>query len=292
MRKWGVNWTYLKKEPGSEEIASKMRSKMDGDNNKRANYVEVHAAVIERQERERSSAAEEEGDMGHASSLEDVTKHDHKSEIQLNPPGKQQARKHSLTSTPAASNKSLLSVPRVDTDTDATDISEDVARPVPIQAQPQAKVMMIPGIHASHRGEVMSMGNVAPQPSVLSGSLKSKNPTIQSMYQLWNRPAGMDQNLHVSGKATGSEADIPLSLSPSQTSKLMQRTPPPLPPRKFPGTSSLLNETEIPESIGTTKAEGELVSFSDDTTVHTTTLTISSIDAPPPLPPRRLSSTA
>ena len=294
MRKWGVNWTNLKKELGSEEsgdIASKLRNKMDGNKNRRASYASVRAAVAERRDRERSTATGEEGDLGRAPSLENGAKDSCEDETHSNPLDNQQTGKHCLASSAVTSNKASPSVSRINTDTDATDILEDGARPIPIRAQPQAKVMMIPGIHASHRGEVMSMGSVPPQPNVLSETVKLKNPTIQSVYRLWSRPVGMDQNLHASGKATGSETDISTSPSPSQTHKLIQRSPPPLPPRKFPGTSSLLNEAAILESTGTSKAE-ELESVSYDRIVHGATLTTSSIDVPPPLPPRHLSSTA
>jgi len=293
MRKWGVNWTNLKKELGSEEsgdIASKLRNKIDG-NNRQASYADVRAAVAERRDRERSSAAGEEGDLGCAPSLENDTRDRCEDETHSDPPGNQQAGKHGLASAAVISNKASPSVPRINTDTDVTDILEEGVRLIPIRAQPQAKVMMIPGIHASHRGEVMSMGYVAPQPHVLSETVKSKNPTIQSVYRLWSRPVGMD---HVSGKATESEMDISTSLSPSQTHKPIQQNPPPLPPRKLPGISSLLNEAEIPESTGTSKAEGDekLELVPDDRSVHAATLTTSNMDVPPPLPPRRLSSTA
>ncbi|KAF5352406.1 hypothetical protein D9756_005827 [Leucocoprinus leucothites] len=304
MRKWGVNWTNLKKEFNSEEngdIASKLRSKMDGSSNKRASYAEVRAAVAERRERERSSGAEEEGSSSRSTSPGEEGA---RNETQPNlPTGQQQAGKRSFTSPVIASKKSLPSVSRVNTDIDATDdISEDEVRPTPIQAQPQAKTMTIPGIHASHKGEVMSMGYVAPQPSLLSESVKSKNPAIQSVYRLWRNPVDAGEDTTVSGKRTGSEVEAPQSPPASQASRLVQQTPPPLPPRRAHGASPHLNWEEHPgisQSVETAKVSGYEVELdeqlSDEVKVNAGTLesTISSNEnAPPPLPPRRISSTA
>ncbi|KAF8665501.1 hypothetical protein AX16_000516 [Volvariella volvacea WC 439] len=80
----------------------------------------------------------------------------------------------------------------------------------PIQSQPQAKMMTIPGIHASHKNDVMSIGYIAPpsqqQPpnatggsggmtsTMLSSSVANammNKPAMQSMYRLWNKGAGI-----------------------------------------------------------------------------------------------------
>ena len=63
----------------------------------------------------------------------------------------------------------------------------------PIKTQPsQAAMMTIPGIHASHRGDVMSMGYVAPSPSPppIEHKLRTPTipPTIQNMYRLFKSP--------------------------------------------------------------------------------------------------------
>ncbi|KAJ3558131.1 hypothetical protein NP233_g11571 [Leucocoprinus birnbaumii] len=309
MRKWGVNWTNLKKEFTAEEngdIASKLRSKMDGSS-KRSSYAEVRAAVEERRDRERHSGAEDEGASSRSASPED-TAHNKAQGSQLNlPTGQQQTGKRSFTSPVLSSKKSLPSVSRVNMDIDATDdISEDEARPTPIQAQPQAKMMTIPGIHASHKGEVMSMGNVAPQPSLLSESVKSKNQAIQSVYRLWRNPAGTGQDANAPGKSTGPEVVEPPQSPPptSQVPRAAQQTPPPLPPRRVHGGSPHLDgeeHMEVSQAVET-KLEGDeavsddiVVPVSDEVTPTNTTLpssTTSTMNAPPPLPPRRISSTA
>lgn len=119
----------------------------------------------------------------------------------------------------------------------------------PIQMQPQAKMMTIPGIHASHRGEVMSMGYVAPTPPPMVPA--EGKSSIQSVYRLWKSP-GSSQDQHQNhtesqgqshsdssserdreGVAPNPAAPAPgpvLSSSPQPPRPI----PPPLPPRSTP----------------------------------------------------------
>ena len=59
--------------------------------------------------------------------------------------------------------------------------------------------MTIPGIHASHRNDVMSMGYAPPTPSQSAIHEPKRTPTIQSMYRLFKVPGG--------GNATGTTVE-------------------------------------------------------------------------------------
>lgn len=319
MRKWGVNWSNLKKEFSSEEngdLGSKLRSKVESVSNKRSSYAEVRAAVAERRDRERSTQSEEEGNSSRSTSPargsrgKDAVGGERGSQLSV-PSLVQQTSKRSITPV-LAPKKSQPSVSLVNTDIDATDdISEDEVRPAPIQAQPQAKTMTIPGIHASHRGEVMSMGYVAPQPSVLSDSLKSKNPAIQSVYRLWRSPGntgqtGQDSDTKQNGASTTPGPEDQSPQPPLQAPGLARQTPPPLPPRSVPTAPPRLNDVVVQDQPGTlssadpAEAKGDalsgeaVASLSDEMTLDATIIpsTTSIVNAPPPLPPRRIQSTA
>lgn len=312
MRKWGVNWSNLKKEFNSDEngdLTSKLRSKLEGAGNKRSSYAEVRAAVTERRVREANTQSEEEGSSSRSTSPIGDPKN--KNPVSGEPISSlsgpsltQQTAK--LSANPViTSKKSLPSMSIVNTDIDASnDISGDEVRPAPIQAQPQAKTMTIPGIHASHRGEVMSMGYVAPQSSLLSDSIKPKNPAIQSVYRLWRNPtnAGQDDHTQASVKQTTAPATLDDQSSlPPKPSELIRQNPPPLPPRSAPSASvsnedqpSMLAPLDEVQSKGMQLGE-PISSLTDEMAADTTLMssaTTSSTSSPPPLPPRRISSTA
>lgn len=268
MRKWGVNWGGLKKDisvNGSQDDVpdvgpSDHRARTESTHG-RPSYADVRAAVAERKEREQS-----ERDDGASSPIpipqgggRDKARSPSTSSGRITPYSGGSA---SPASTPAKGAQEGATTPskyggvplsrslgdNVSNDPfkdrDLTEVTEE-HHPTPslIHTQPsQARTMTIPGIHASHRGEVMSMGNVvraSPPPES-----KPKPPTIQSMYRLWKSPilTGQQQAPEVQSSLSSSSSgrsdvternhDVaPLTLSPDAVSPPPRPVPPPLPPR-------------------------------------------------------------
>ncbi|KAF8910035.1 hypothetical protein CPB84DRAFT_1834102 [Gymnopilus junonius] len=273
MRKWGVNWGGFKKDnaaassdsgesshtgtspPSSTSRLSDSASALA--HKARTSYAEVRAAVAERKERERNHHLEGHSDV---SSLATPTAKtpaslstlfngaDHSSELVSTPPSIAGTR---LRAPSLKSKKSTPSISRVQTQTDIQDLPDETVEPArqePIHVQPQAMTMSIPGIHASHRGEVQSMGYVAPQPPAPSQDTMLKNPAIQSVYRLWKTPSnnqGQDAEAHSQSELPSqvpTEDQLPnepaednttpaVSPSSSPPRLLVKAIPPPLPPR-------------------------------------------------------------
>ncbi|KAF9531839.1 hypothetical protein CPB83DRAFT_785538 [Crepidotus variabilis] len=179
-----------------------------------------------------------------------------------------------LKATPKKSFPSIGSVNTGETDEatltqpqDATSSPEIPIKPAPIHVQPVAKTMSIPGIHVSHRGEVQSMGYVAPPqsppPAASNGPVTEamlKMPDLHKMYRFLKpnnqqasgptsglgtsrqelyraRDDQVDQEGVNSAEASdehpgGTASAGPELVSPSQTS--LKTIPPPLPPRSSP----------------------------------------------------------
>lgn len=251
MRKWGVNWG-LKKDNnvnGSQDDVpdtgpSDTRIRTDSTHG-RPSYAEVRAAVTERKERRddggsapipipngkgmRSTSAS----SGHMASSTGAN---------ASPPllihgGSSEGSSSSKFVAPSLSRsatENVLGDPLKDRD--FTDVTEEHHRPSIIHTQPSQARMTIPGIHASHRGEPLSMGNIAPPTP--SPESKSKGPAIQSMYRLWKSPIltgqqqGSDNQPTTRTETDERNGDVaPLSLSAEVASPPPRPLPPPLPPR-------------------------------------------------------------
>ncbi|KAJ6623110.1 hypothetical protein B0H10DRAFT_2162606 [Mycena sp. CBHHK59/15] len=261
MRKWGVNWSGLMKDSGNSggdempDHGSFGSRRADTNNSTlphkaRASYAEVRAAVAERRGRERGS----DGSPGRGSTpsapipIPDAPKRERAVTMQ---PGRRSQTALGSTASVArtvsaeSSSGSKHTSPAMSrANTDAQVPAPDAPpTPSPIHVQPQAKMMTIPGIHASHRGDVMSMGYVAPEPVSPTPESKLKNPAIQSVYRLWKSPTPAEAS-----SAPRPEDTAPVAFPPS-TSPSARPTPPPLPPRtvRTPSTSASVSHVARPE---------------------------------------------
>ncbi|KAJ7201257.1 hypothetical protein GGX14DRAFT_655987 [Mycena pura] len=240
IRKWGANWSGLMKDrdsgsnagdevPDHGSLLSRLRTEHSSNStpNKRQSYAEVRAAVAERRGR---------GSDGSGSSTRQPS-----SPIPIPHPD---VRERAVTMLPGqpAQNGFTSRLPRPTTDNNSnngtpnrgspspamragTDLqppstpsTPSTPSPSPVRVQPQAKTMTIPGIHASHRGDVMSMGYVAPDPpSPFPDARVAKNPAIQSMYRLWKSPAAAAE-MSTSAAAATPDLDPAVSSSSSSSS--------------------------------------------------------------------------
>ena len=322
MRKWGVNWG-LKKENGGNPSPDELPDLDPSDHRPRTestqgrqSYADMRAAVIERREREQPDRVNGStspipipqrggGEKGRSTSA---------SGGRMTP--------HSGGSTSPALSRSLGDVSSDPfKDRDFSEVEEEKAAPSLIHTQPsQARTMTIPGIHASHRGEVMSMGNVAP--ALPATESKPKGPTIQSVYRLWKSPILTGQQSQEASSSTsprhedtndGNHDVAPLALTPEVTSPPSRAVPPPLPPRTIPSVAvryATEDADEPPVSPSVSAASEALRSIAsrDETrrvsveanvpadvestspleTPEVSGIPASRPDSKPPLPPRRI----
>lgn len=185
----------------------------------------------------------------------------------------------------------------------------------PIQQQPsQGKTMTIPGIHASHKGQVQSMGYVAPRPPSPAPESKSMVTGVQGVYRLWKQNTSSETQDQVETK-TAAEADGPSESAPAiltgEVATSPRLVPPPLPPRTPSSSPKQPSFRESPSlasatlrSIASRDAESRSplvgdISRSSQEDLHVSTSEPASPvpgSAPtspkPPLPPRKIQASA
>ncbi|KAK2461495.1 hypothetical protein APHAL10511_005958 [Amanita phalloides] len=283
VRKLGVNWGFRKdwNVPARESIdSSDIHAKDSTSGTTRTNYADVRAAVAERREKGKitsSSMTEVTGRGAFGNEVPDVLDASINKDKDLHGPS-------SLSVPPSPPERQRRSPSRGP----ATEIDDPPVEDhhTPIFVQPQGKTMTIPGIHASHRGEVMALGYVAP-------SDKSKNnPTVNSIYRrLMKSPISTDPESSLgsidalSGASDANEDVAPLTLVPDVERPII---PPPLPPR-----SNLVSIPD-PTNILTSSTDTVTSAPKDDDLQYWAQSESSGREdrletpTPPPLPPRRI----
>jgi len=286
MRKWGVNWSGLRKEGGGNNVeelpdgasGEQQRQQDSRTHRSKPSYVDVRAAVEQRKEKERPPQSE--ALLGAELRSDPIA-------IPQSDKGKERVRSGSpspyVASSPPQPTSPRLSAEHVAEATQPRSISPsfplqrtesgksknsgdavmgitpDELPPAPIHTQPpQAKTMTIPGIHASHRGEVMSMGYVPPSPPPGSDQ---KKPAIQSVYRLWKTPSsspGPQSLSQTQGDTMGREQDATVSDTHSEVVS-PRPIPPPLPPRSN-STFALQTRPEGPPLSSASAALQSIVS--------------------------------
>lgn len=273
IRKWGVNWAGFRKDinpvnPGPSDDNSEDTNQLqpEGDSTttqkSRTSYAEVRAAVVERKGREKASQLLDHG--SEPSSLSPETPRSRTQSTSLSPDASSTTPEASstvaLARAPSPSTRKPINMEKGVQDQDIS--SEESVKPTPIHVQPVAKTMSIPRIHASHRGEVQSMGYVAMQPQLsvssepMSGTVL-KNPAIQTVYRFLKPNSDHKQEVldhnpsHPFGNSSrtslldstevfndqASEVLVLPTVTPSQV--MVKPKPPPLPPRTAQQESSL-----------------------------------------------------
>jgi len=280
MKKWSTNWANLKK-GGSDEPAPGT----DDGQVKGSSYAEIRKHV---EERKTIST------LGHPTGTNETPSLSAADRTSPSPRRQGGSRKQSIsgslssgpsTSSPDSATHSVNQGTPADRDDPSrdrepeTDTTPPAPAPHPIYTQPSApKMMMIPGIHASHRGEVQSMGYVAPTPEPMEPKLKA--PAIQSVYRLWKNPGSGQptsstskeptDSSHLEGEDVGqslpqpSQSDPPIPTPASSPPNPKRMVAPPLPARPAairPLETSVTKATPDPAEFGNVSASAALKSI-------------------------------
>ncbi|THH10158.1 hypothetical protein EW145_g1514 [Phellinidium pouzarii] len=316
MRKWSANWNGFKRDHingsnSGEETAD--GGMLSGNSlftfpSRNRTYTDVRAAVSGR--RERGDTPVEERSEGSSSAPIDIPSRRDVDENQSAISGGSPASSKEVNATGSSqpfrsnaspnssprglsvlhrdSNRSAPSPPRVTIDTHSIDNTQPLPSPnfnlppsaPPIKIQPsQGATMTIPGIHVSHRGDIMSYGYVPPTPHTpMTQSQEGKTrtatipPTIQSVYRLFKSPTSNatvqpQQQHQPEFNATRSSAtSMALAESPRQMGEPSQQS------------------GEINNDVAPLALSPPLPNISADKTHASSKLN------PPPLPPRSVPS--
>lgn len=264
IRKWGSNWATLRRDiskSGTQDEVpdagpADQRSRVDSTH-ARPSYAEVRAAVAARKEQH----GQAEGSFNASSPIPIPQTGSLRTGDNVGSRSVDSSLGKTSDGLSASSKASGMALSRSIGDKNAEPfydhdlVGDDHPGPSPIHTQPsQARTMTIPGIHASHRGEIMSIGNVAPPPHPVEN--RPKTTTIQSMYRLWKSPT-------LSGQQNGSESQTstrcegmdrnqdvtPLALSSDSTPPPSKPVPPPLPPRTVTAAKLAPELTETQDLI-------------------------------------------
>lgn len=262
MRKWGVNWGNLRRDNTAtgDEISDVDPQRLsDNRSRQRQSYAEVRAAVEQRSRHEPSQTEATEPQPsepvaipGHDRERSRSTSYVGESGLvaraKTMPTSRSVSPKPTVPSFQPGASAPNLPPRRTDSSTPSTsqeapaaiiDNAEVPATPIHTQPPQISKTMTIPGIHASHRGEVMSMGYAPPTPPASSDQ---KKPAIQSVYRLWKNPNGGAAGQQPQVALSDSQAQTPIGVSgtdpdastptqPTTSDPPPRPTPPPLPPR-------------------------------------------------------------
>jgi hypothetical protein len=322
MRKWTSNWGGLKKDRDSSATFSE--DVQDGRDPKprsasqkvKSSFAEIRAAVDERRERERrnsdvSSTPISMPDRGHKERADSVSS-THGPLGEPSSASSSSAGWFSETSLESSTKPPVIGADGTQPDSEYVNgigpppiaiLSPPTPlAPHPIQSQPsQGKTMTIPGIHARHRGEVMSMGYVPPDPPVPEG----KSP-VSSVYRLWKH-SPTTQSEHTDGgvERTSSRSSPVLSADSAETSSELSPmdavTPrlqaPPLPPRiphmlhSVPGDSSSVSPASAALKSIVSRDGGSLENVGEGVGANASDPP-APVSPKPPLPPRKIQASA
>ncbi|OCB85559.1 hypothetical protein A7U60_g7206 [Sanghuangporus baumii] len=301
MKKWSANWNGFKREHMGgtnhpEETADGATgSTLSGSLLKGRNYADIRAAVAGRKDQGPSDERHETSSSSRPIDIPTIKKDEDESR---NAEGSSSGSSKDIEPSSSASSQSSpktpallrreaarapISPPKVTTDT--THISEPTPSastmilsspepevlPPPIKTQPsQGAMMTIPGIHASHRGDIQSLGYVPPASSS-STPTESKSrtptipPTIQSVYRLFRSPTSNSSVLQQQQGQTRTNLGSATSASPGQSPARSEGSPPA--PESNDDVTPLSLTPSVIDSPGTRTP-------------------VASRPTPPPLPPR------